>query len=49
MVETGEIIRLVRRIDMESENFIPCVASEIESKSVTWVTWYKRIAVLSQK
>ncbi|MCP4109222.1 MAG: hypothetical protein GY749_27475 [Desulfobacteraceae bacterium] len=34
MVETDEIIRLTRRINMELENFIPCVTSEIESKSV---------------
>ena len=34
MLETKEIVHLTEKINAELEHFVPCVASEIEAKSV---------------
>jgi hypothetical protein len=34
MLETKEIIHLTEKINTELEHFVPCVASEIEAKTI---------------
>ncbi|MDM8549086.1 hypothetical protein QUF72_03365 [Desulfobacterales bacterium HSG2] len=36
MLETKEIINLTDKINTELEHFVPCVASEIEAKTIIY-------------